>query len=556
VSALPTATIVIPTRQRPAYLDVALASVAPQARTAGAEIVVVNDGGDEATTAVAGRHGARVVAPPPPGGLNAARNAGIDAARADLVVLIDDDVRAPAGWLDAVLTGAASAPEVDVFGGPIYARLEGGGPRSCGREAAPITTLDLGRADRDVPLVWGANMALRRRALDRAGRFDEEWHGPGDEEDWERRYTAAGGVVRYLAGAGLEHRRTAQDATVASLSRAAYRQGRASRRYDVRKGTAPPLMGELRTLAGCQWHVIRRRCLGGIVMGAHAAGRVRETLTRSGPAPGPDASSDFLSGTSGQIHGIRATTRAAVADALCDAAVLASPAQRRLRRAAASAPRRRVLALAVERTDVPNVLAAARAELVRSHHAVDVVTGAVGDRGKFENLNALLETHPAAGYDWLLVLDDDVRLPPGFLDVLVFLAERFDLALAQPAHRWRSHAAWAVTRRRPFSVARQTRFVEIGPVCALRADTFSELLPFPALRFGWGLDAHWSAVAQRHGWRMGVIDALPVDHGLRRIAASYDRGAAVAEARAFLAARPYTTAAEAQRTVVTYRRWR
>ena len=207
----------IPTRQRPAYLDVALASVEPQARAGGAEIVVVNDGGDEATTAVARRHGARVVAPPPPGGLNAARNAGIDAARADLVLLIDDDISAPPGWLDAVLTGAASAPDVDVFGGPIRARLEGGGPRSCGREDAPITTLDLGRADRDVPLVWGANMALRRRAIDRAGRFDEGWHGPGDEEDWERRYTAAGGVVRYLAGRGARAptQRRGRDAGVA-----------------------------------------------------------------------------------------------------------------------------------------------------------------------------------------------------------------------------------------------------------------------------------------------------------------------------------------------------
>ncbi len=93
-------------------------------------------------------------------------------------------------------------------------------------------------------------------------------------------------------------------------------------------------------------------------------------------------------------------------------------------------------------------------------------------------------------------------------------------------------------------------------MCALRADSLSQLLPFPALRFGWGLDAHWSAVAHRHGWRMGVIDALPVDHGLRRIAASYDREAAAAEARGFLADRPYTTATEAQRTVVTHRRWR
>jgi hypothetical protein len=265
---------------------------------------------------------------------------------------------------------------------------------------------------------------------------------------------------------------------------------------------------------------------------------------------------DFLSGTSGQVHGIRATGRAILRDAACDAVALASLTPWRLRRAAAASPRRRVLALAVERTDVPNVLPGAQAELERSHHHVRFVSGPVGDRGKFQNLNALLAEHSAAGSDWLLVLDDDVVLPRGFLDVFVFVAERFDLALAQPAHRWRSHAAWAVTRRRPATVARETRFVEIGPVCGLRADTFADLLPFPPLRFGWGLDANWSAVAVQRGWRMGVIDAVAVDHGLRRIAASYDRGAALAEARGFLADRPYTRAAEAQRTVATHRRWR
>jgi hypothetical protein len=265
---------------------------------------------------------------------------------------------------------------------------------------------------------------------------------------------------------------------------------------------------------------------------------------------------DFLSGTSGQVHGVRATTRAALADAVCDIAALTASAHRGLRRAAAVAPARRVLVLAVERTDVPNVLDAAVTELERSHHAVDVVTGTVGERGKFENLNALLTGHPADGYDWLLVLDDDVRLPSGFLDVFLFLAERLDFALAQPAHRWRSHAAWAVTRRRRGALARETRFVEIGPVSALRADTFSGLVPFPPLRFGWGLDAHWSALAAQRGWKMGIIDAVPVDHGLRRIAASYDRGEALDEARGFLAGRPYTTSADAQKTVATYRAWR
>ncbi len=272
----------------------------------------------------------------------------------------------------------------------------------------------------------------------------------------------------------------------------------------------------------------------------------------SGPLP----TDDFLSGTSGQVFGLRATSRAFVADAVCDAAALAQLQPGRLRRAAAAAPGRRVLALAIEREDMPNLLAGAREELLRSHHEVRFASTTVGDRGKFENLNALLAEHPARGHDWLLVIDDDVELPAGFLDTFLFLAERFGFRLAQPAHRHRSHAAFAVTRRRPGVVARETRFVEIGPVSAFHAATFETLLPFPPLRIGWGLDAHWSALAAQLGWPIGVVDATPVRHGLRQIAASYDRGAAIAEAREYLAGRPYTRAIDAQRTLRTYRRWR
>src|SRR5437764_1232786 len=62
------------------------------------------------------------------------------AARSELIVLIDHDIEAPPGWLAALLEGVRANPGHEVFGGPIRARLEGG-PRGCGREPAPITTL-------------------------------------------------------------------------------------------------------------------------------------------------------------------------------------------------------------------------------------------------------------------------------------------------------------------------------------------------------------------------------------------------------------------------------
>lgn len=270
-------------------------------------------------------------------------------------------------------------------------------------------------------------------------------------------------------------------------------------------------------------------------------------------AAGPDG---WASGESGIVAGVRGTARAVLADAALDVWRVARLEPWRLRQAARGAPpRRRVLVLGIERTDVPGLMPEIRAELGRSRHDVELATTDVGGRGKFENLGALLAAHPPHGRDWLLVVDDDVALPHGFLDAFLFLAERFDLRIAQPAHRRRSHAAYAVTRRRGGSVVRETGFVEIGPVCAFHASTFDTLLPFPPLRAGWGLDAHWAALAREQGWRIGVVDALPVRHVMRPIADSYRREDAVAEARAFLAERPYVSAAEGQRTLAAHARW-
>jgi hypothetical protein len=188
--------------------------------------------------------------------------------------------------------------------------------------------------------------------------------------------------------------------------------------------------------------------------------------------------------------------------------------------------------------------------------AYTVATGLGG--GKFENLNCILRISglDPGQADWTVVLDDDVVLPPRFLDRLVGLCERFGLALAQPAQTVASHAAWGVTRRRPLPIARETAFVEIGPVTALRGDAARELMPFPELRYGWGLDLHWAALAREGGWRLGVLDALPVRHERAGVASAYGHEQAVAEARRFLDGRPYLHRDQAARTLAVHRRVR
>jgi GT2 family glycosyltransferase len=273
----PIASIVIPAYRAPDYLDVTLRSITPQAAASGAEVIVVSDGPDAANDAVAARHGARLLTLPVHAGLNTARNAGIDAARSDLIVFVDQDVDAPEGWLKSVVAGVAAYPDLEVFGGPIRPRLQSALP-ACDRHPPPITTLDAGPVDCDVRFVWGANMAMRRSAFERIGMFDPGLLGRGDEEEWLLRYRGAGGRIRYLAAAAIDHRRTASDSRLRALTKAAYQQGREVRHHDRRIGKARPVTAELRTLAGCAWHTVRRQCAYGIVMGARTAGTLREAL--------------------------------------------------------------------------------------------------------------------------------------------------------------------------------------------------------------------------------------------------------------------------------------
>jgi GT2 family glycosyltransferase len=570
----PSASIVIPTRARLSYLEVALSSIAPAAAHAGAEVLVVDDAGpSEAARALAERFGARYEPHRGPLGLNVARNTGVRLSDGELVVFVDDDVRVSAPWLAALLRAAGEHRDVDVFTGPIRARLEGAGgwgARSCGREQPPITTLDLGAGDTDARFAWGANMAIRRTALERVGPFDVSLEHGGDEQEWQERMRAADPTARvlYVADASVEHRRTGSDARLRALARGAYARGRAARRFDARRGQAPPLAGELATLGRCLGHVVRRRCPAGSTMAAHSWGRLREGVAERGHQPDtakdfPDTAEDFLSGTSGTVGGLDGLRRAA-ADEAVDAWEILSARRMRLGLAARHAPPlRRVLALGIVRPEHRRRAAAIERELLRSRHDVEIHTCGADGLGKFENLNRLLAAQDrgragglaALDHDWLLVIDDDVELPRGFLDRFLFLCERFSLSLAQPAHRLHSHAAWPVTRRHAASVVRETCFVEIGPVTAFARATFDTLLPFPQLRMGWGLDLHWAALAREHGWRCGVVDALAIGHRAAPAAAAYPREEAIAEARSFLAERPYLSAREANRTLTTHRSW-
>jgi hypothetical protein len=248
-----------------------------------------------------------------------------------------------------------------------------------------------------------------------------------------------------------------------------------------------------------------------------------------------------------------------------------SGSRRRAARLGRSAgPNRDVLVIGVYRPG--SLLAEALPALLSDRHRVRIALGSTGPAdeplrehtvaqglagGKFENLNRVVEAAGAPREaDWTIAIDDDVRVPRAFLDRFVGVCEAFELDLAQPAQTLRSHSAWKVTRRRPATLVRETRFVEIGPVTAFGRAAAAELLPFPELRYGWGLDLHWAAVAAERGWRLGVVDALPVRHESGLVAAAYARQDAVDEAARFLAEHPYLPSERAGDVVAVHRRVR
>ena len=282
---------------------------------------------------------------------------------------------------------------------------------------------------------------------------------------------------------------------------------------------------------------------------------------------------DYLSGDAGDVRHPWRRAKRALGDAAFDLLDRGARVGRRADELARSTPARRVLAIGVYRPG--SLMPEAVARLASERHRVEVALGATGPAderlaahtvadglrgGKFQNLNRVMAAgaRPVAeaggGYDWLLVVDDDLRLPQRFLDRFVALCERFRLDLAQPAQTQRSHSAWRVTRRRPASLVRETRFVEIGPLTAIGPRAAGALLPFPELRFGWGLDLHWAALAAQRGWRLGVVDATPVRHETAAVAAGYSRADAEAEAAGFLGDRPYLPAARADEVLATHRR--
>lgn len=259
--------VIVPTNDRRRYLEPALRDLVDQTLAADRfEIVVVDDvpgrAEEQLVLGLAEATPVRVRYERSGGGRgpNAARNVGIEASAGDVLVFVDDDCRFSRGWLAAMAAGIDRSPAVGCFGGPIEVWLEPGHPRWCGREPFPITALDHGPDDRYVDLVFSANMAIPRSTLQRVGSFNPALPIYGDETEWVLRLRRAGGLVRYIAAAGVTHTRLAADLTRRGMLASARLRGRRAAELDRAHGLAPPRELSAQAAARTSAHALRRGC--------------------------------------------------------------------------------------------------------------------------------------------------------------------------------------------------------------------------------------------------------------------------------------------------------
>jgi glycosyltransferase involved in cell wall biosynthesis len=163
-----TLSVVIATKDRAALLDDALGSLRAQADAPPFEIIVVDNGSNDATPEIVRKHGAEYafVAEPNRG---KARNAGIVRATGEIVLFVDDDVVTPPHFLAAHAKAHAQADGPLAVSGPIL------------NVASPQDRPEPSAANFSRAFFVTCNVSVPRAPLQTVGAFDENF----DLYGWE-----------------------------------------------------------------------------------------------------------------------------------------------------------------------------------------------------------------------------------------------------------------------------------------------------------------------------------------------------------------------------------
>ncbi len=272
-----TASIIIPTRNRGPALGRCLEALTQQ-ETNGCvpEIIVVDDCSTDETRAIVQQWASKVrlaielVSQPRPYGANAARNVGLDRAKGEVILFLDDDVLVSDRWFRNMIDGLQRA-NCPVVSGPI--RLVAQGP-IVGKHRTEIAailgevlTAATGFAGEVVPVA--CNMAAFRSVFDRA-RFDETVRPPVEEVDWLQRTGVSSGFVEE---AWVWHCKAERELRLRSILRGAWNRGGESGWW-IRERIKMPLKQRLslalkatKLSARALGHGVTRLCWGGVVIG-------------------------------------------------------------------------------------------------------------------------------------------------------------------------------------------------------------------------------------------------------------------------------------------------
>lgn len=157
-------------------------------------ICVDNASQDGSADLVAERYGwVRLLRQPVNLGFAGGVNAGADAARGDVLVLLNQDCIVHPGWLDALVGALEQDPGLGIAGATILApsgTVDHAGAEIRRPDASGVHLAETaGDRPLDVDYVTGAAMAIRRSAWETVGRFDEGFY-PAYYEDADYCYRA------------------------------------------------------------------------------------------------------------------------------------------------------------------------------------------------------------------------------------------------------------------------------------------------------------------------------------------------------------------------------
>lgn len=193
---MPAASVIVPAFNAGSTLDATLTALAGQDLAEPFEVIVVDNGSEDDTAEIAGRHGVRVIrqGPKRPGD---ARNRGVAESRADAIAFTDADCAPAPEWLRI---GCSALRDADLVQGAVC-------PDSTARRHPLERTLSVGREE---GLYQTASLFVRRDPFEAVGGFrdlvEAAIEAPfGEDTDLAWRLRRAGARTRFCPQALVEH---------------------------------------------------------------------------------------------------------------------------------------------------------------------------------------------------------------------------------------------------------------------------------------------------------------------------------------------------------------